>query len=139
MSYSRHDAILVTFPYYVLDAGFPHYWGPVPDLDVFRASLPATWRPLVLGPIISPLNGVLTCVFLPDGAPEGCPDSDARDERRRRFADLFTYRYEDGSTPFEVLHVRFGGDEPDAGVEPLVMTHLGPTTPPWRETPGDEK
>jgi hypothetical protein len=52
----------------------------------------------------------MTYVFAPDGSKEGWSDSDAVDELRERFISLFSETYEDGSSPFDIVHVRFGRD-----------------------------
>lgn len=83
----------------------------MPDVDAFRASLPAEWQPLIVGPVGSITNDYWTFAFLPDGSKEGWDTSDRGDEYREQFEDLFSFRYEDGSSPFDVVHVRFGDDE----------------------------
>lgn len=109
MGHMAHDAVIVTVSDYVLTPapGRP----AMPDVDAYRASLPADWQALVVGPARSITNGYLTYAFLPDGSKEGWDTSDQGDEYREQFAALFSFRYEDGSSPFDVVHVRFGGDE----------------------------
>jgi hypothetical protein len=108
MGYIAHDAVLVTLSDYVQDR---HAEPSMPDVDAFRASLPEEWRPLVVGPIKALINGYISYAFLPDGSKEGWPPSDAGDEYRDQFAALFSFTYEDGSSPFDVVRVRFGGDD----------------------------
>jgi hypothetical protein len=105
MGYMAHDAVIITI------SGYVQGQGKLPDVEGFRESLPEEWRPLVIGPVQGLVNGYLTCVFLPDGSKEGWDISNRGDEYREQFAALFAFRYEDGSSPFDVVHVRFGGDE----------------------------
>ncbi len=122
MGYIAHHAVLVTVSSYVLkDADL------MPDVDAFRAELPEEWRPLVVGPIPTVINGDVTFVFAPDGSKEGWGTSDDGDMYRQQFAALFAFAYEDGSTPFDVILVRYGGDEPDLA-EVTEMNAPGPSS-----------
>jgi hypothetical protein len=115
MGYIAHDAVLVTASDYMEGRDG---W---PDVDAFRQSLPEEWRSLVIGPVRSITNGYLSYAFLPDGSKEGWDTSDQGDEYRQRFAALFLARYSDGSGPFDVVKVRYGGDEYDhASAEPVL-------------------
>jgi hypothetical protein len=117
MGYIAHDAVMVTASDYA----------DMPDVEAFRQSLPEEWRPLVIGPIRSVINGYLNFAFLPDGSKEGWDTSDQGDEYRQRFADLFSAGHEDGSSPFNVVKVRYGGDDYDrATAEPVPSRHLLP-------------
>ncbi|MFF7824245.1 hypothetical protein ACFZCM_03380 [Streptomyces rochei] len=102
MGYIVHDAVIVT----TTDCR-P---GGLPDVDAFRESLPAHLRPLVVGPITSPLNGFISFVFLPDGSKEGWGASDEGDTYRAQFAALFNQQYSDGSTHDDTVAIRYGGD-----------------------------
>jgi hypothetical protein len=104
MGHVVHHAVIVTIPEYVHKPDDPHE-ALMPDIDGFRAALPDLWQPLLVGPIPDVIGGYITYIFAPDGSKEGWPDSDRGDEYRQRFADLFRFRYEDGSTPFEVVEV----------------------------------
>lgn len=108
MGYMAHDAVIVTVSGYVRDLSEPP---TMPDVEAFRDSLPEEWRPLVIGPVRGLVNDYLTFAFLPDGSKEGWETSDQGDDYREQFAGLFSFRYEDGSSPFNVVHVRFGGDD----------------------------
>jgi hypothetical protein len=112
MGYTRHDAIIAVCSSYVF-TGYSNDI-PVPDVEAFRADLPAEWQHLLIGPIDSATNGYQIFVFLPDGSKEGWGTSDDGDLYRERFLQLFSWAYEDGSSPFDVLVVaaRWGGDEP---------------------------
>ena len=109
MSYTRHNAVIVTAHGYVFRSQSDF---PPPDVEAFRQSLPEGWRPLVIGPARSAFEDYVSFVFLPDGSKEYWPESDDGDRYRQQFTDLFRFAYEDGSTPFDVLviDVRFGGD-----------------------------
>lgn len=108
MGYIRHNAIVAVVNGYIF--GQPE----APDVETFRASLPAEWQHLVIGPVKSVMNDYVTFVFAADGSKEGWGASDAGDLYRQQFLDLFQFAYEDGSSPSDVLVVdaRFGGDEP---------------------------
>src|SRR5215831_12078344 len=106
MGYIAHDAVIVTVSDYV----YREEMDPRPKLEAFRASLPDEWRPLVIGPVHSLTNGYDTYVFLPDGSKEGWDTSDEGDRYRARFLDIFTSRYEDGSSPFDYVALTYGGD-----------------------------
>jgi len=105
MGHVVHHAVIVTIPEYIYNARERRHEGLMPDIDAFRASLPAHWQPLLVGPIPSVVEGYATYMFAPDGSKEGWPDSNQGDEYRQQFADLFRFRYEDGGTPFEVVEV----------------------------------
>lgn len=125
MGYVRHNAIIVT----AADWAMQGQMGvPPPDVDAFRRSLPEDWQRLVVGPVKAVVNDYVTFAFLPDGSKEGWTDSDLGDEYRRQFLALFSFAWEDGSTPFNVLVVdaRFGGDEPGAGYEPELVVTVNP-------------
>ena len=107
MGYFAHDVVIATVSDYVY-SGHSDI-GP-PDVEGFRESLPEEFRALVVGPVRSTMNGYLNFVFLPDGSKEGWSHSAMADEYRERFIELFSERYEDGSSPFDVVAVRFGGD-----------------------------
>lgn len=102
MGYIAHDAIVVTTTDSRPDGQ--------PDIDAFRESLPEDFRPLVVGPIPAPLNGFISYAFLPDGSKEGWGASDEGDTYRAQFAELFSQRYDDGSTHDDTVAIRFGGD-----------------------------
>lgn len=102
MGYIAHDAVIVVTEDY--------REGGLPDMDAFRASMPEHFRHLVIGPVQTVANGSTCYVFLPDGSKEGWVDSDLGDEWRRRFKELFRLAYDDGSSPDDVVSVRFGGD-----------------------------
>jgi hypothetical protein len=102
MGWIAHDAVLVA-----TETFRP---GGLPDIDAFRAEMPEEFRQLVIGPVEGAANGTVYYVFLPDGSKEGWDTSDEGNEWRKRFRDLFTYQYEDGSSPDDVVSVRFGGD-----------------------------
>ena len=104
MGYYKHDMIVVT----VSNLDHPE----MPDVAAFRRSLPEPWQRLVVGPIEAAANCYQHFVFLPDGSKEDVQESDEGDGYRRRFAALFSFQNEDGSSPFEVYAVRYGGSEP---------------------------
>lgn len=124
MGCMSHDAVVV------VTADFRE--GGLPDMDGFRATLPPKMAQLVIGPIITNPNAYVVYAFLPDGSKEGWPDSDTADEARERFKDLFRFHYEDGSTPDNWVHVRFGGDRHPELAPEIVEAHEDadpPTSP----------
>lgn len=122
MSYSRCKVAFAVCSGYALRG---EMGVSAPDADGFRESLPAGWRHLFIGPVPAPLNGYVMFALLWDGSGEGWDDAGQGDEIRRRFLDLFSFAYEDHSSPFSVLQAEFrwGGDEPGARYEPeLIVT-----------------
>lgn len=107
MGYIAHDAVIVTVAGYVKDRQSEPQ---LPDVEAFRRSLPEEWRRLVVGPIRAVVNGDFTYFFAPDGSKEWWATSDEGDRYRQQFIDLFSWTYGDGSGPFDVVAVRFGGD-----------------------------
>lgn len=107
MGYIAHHAVIVTASDYVLKTDY------LPDVEAFRATLPDDWATLVVGPHQAIINGYVTWMFLPDGSKEGRGTSDDGDRYRQQFADLFALRYDDESTPFDVVVARYGGDQPE--------------------------
>jgi hypothetical protein len=105
MGVIKHDAVIVTVSAHMLDRP------DMPDVDAFRASMPEEFRPLVVGPIPTVVNGDVTYVFAPDGSKEGWGASVDGDQLRAEFIDLFSFCHEDGSSPFAVVAVRYGGDQ----------------------------
>lgn len=104
MGYVQHDIVIVTFDSYALDKDW------MPDVPAFLDAMPERLRSLVVGPVQSLVNGYITYVFTSDGSKDGWPNSDEAAEWRRRFADLFSFQYDDGSTPFDVVEISYGGD-----------------------------
>jgi hypothetical protein len=102
MGITRNDAVIVT-----ARRGHEN----MPDVEAFRESMPAEFRPLLVGPIPAVVNNNITYFFAPDGSKEGSDTSDEGDGWRQLFIDLFGFRYPDGSTPFQVVAVRYGGDQ----------------------------
>jgi hypothetical protein len=105
MGVIKHDAVIVTVAGFIVDD--PR----MPDVDAFRSCLPEEFRQLLVGPIPSVVNGDVTYFFAPDGSKEGWRPSNEGDHWRSEFIDLFRFRYDDGSSPFVVTAVRYGGDQ----------------------------
>lgn len=118
MEYTRHDAVIVTAHEYAFNGkmGIP----PI-DVEAFRASLPERWRPLLVGPIPAVVNHYLTYAFLPDGSKEGWDDSADGDTYRKQFIELFPSYADDEHGPYNVVSIRFGGDEPGDDREPELI------------------
>lgn len=104
MGYIKHETVIVTFNVYALEKEW------MPDVPAFLDTMPVGLRSLVLGPVRSLVNGYVTYVFTTDGSKDGWPDSDEAADWRRRFADLFSFQYDDGSTPFDVVELSYGDD-----------------------------
>jgi len=111
MGYIAHHAVIVTVSGYVLNRDQSPQ---MPDVEGFRESLPEQFRKLIIGPVESITNGYLHFIFLPDGSKEGWETSDLGDTYREQFIKLFDFKYNDGSSPFDGVEIRYGGDEPDA-------------------------
>jgi hypothetical protein len=107
MGYMAHHALIVTFPDYVLNSPW------MPNVQAFKEKMSPDLAPLLVGPVVAAINGYQTWAFLPDGSKEGWGLSDEGDRVRQEFADLFAIRYDDGSGPFDVAVIRFGGNEPE--------------------------
>lgn len=101
----RHDTAIVTVSGYILDCP------EMPNVEAFRESMPAELQPLLVGPIPAVINGDVTYVFAPDGSKERWDLSNEADQWRAEFIELFGWRYDDGSSPFDVVAVRYGGDQ----------------------------
>jgi len=122
MGYMAHHAVIITISGYVFDEAYRNrdrspgsVWEhdpQMPDLDAFKAALPEHFQPMLVGPIPSAANDERTVFFAPDGSKEGWDTSDQGDEIRRHLIELFSGCYDDGSSPFDVVEVRFGGDDP---------------------------
>jgi hypothetical protein len=108
MGWITHDAVIVTAADYAWRNGTGTGLN-APNVDAFREQMPEELRPLLVGPIQA-ANGYRTFIFAPDGSKEGWDTSDAGDEWRRRFIDLWSEQYSDGSSPFDVVHIRYGRD-----------------------------
>lgn len=125
MGYTRHNAIVVTaLGFFMRGKGDI----PAPDVEAFRSSLPPAWQALIVGPVPSVVEDYQSFAFLPDGSKEGWEDSDRGDEYRQQFIDLFSVTGADGFTYTDVLvlDARFGGDEPEAGYEPVLTVAANP-------------
>lgn len=109
MSTTIHDVVIVQIRGYIFNTPV-HSPAPAPDLDAFRKGMPEWLRPCVIGPVKNPLDSGYTAFWMPDGSSEGWEDSDDADTWRRKFMDLFSFAYDDGSSPFDVIWVRFGPD-----------------------------
>ena len=91
-----HDAVLIT--------GYSSRAAERPDVEAFRASLPESFRQLVIGPIDGAVNGYVTFAFLPDGSKEWWDTSDAAEVARAAFVSLFD------PARWDVVAVRYGTD-----------------------------
>lgn len=109
-----HDAIIVTVAYET-------------EIDVaaFRESMPDYLQRCLVGPITSPVNNYTTWLFAPDGSKEGWPASDEGEIWRERFLDLF-WSYRDGSTPFDIVTVRYGSEYLNNHGKPHTQPHHPP-------------
>lgn len=95
MSYVKHNAIIVTS---CLEDRLEQARGKAIQLDL-------TVTPCVR----STINGYETFVIVPDGSKEGWDESEVGDRKREMFLKwIESQSYEDGSSPFDVVHVEYG-------------------------------
>lgn len=99
-----HDAVIVTYGDYI--EGSEHD----PRVAEWRDTLPEEWRQLVIGPVPSIVNGYVTWILAPDGSKSHWSTDREGGGFRQDFLNLFAFRYEDGSSPFEVGTVAYGHD-----------------------------
>ncbi|SHU66940.1 Uncharacterised protein [Mycobacteroides abscessus subsp. abscessus] len=109
MGYIAHHALIVTISGFALKKSDKY---GMPDIAAYREGLPEHFRPLLVGPIPTAANDNWVVAFLPDGSKEGWDTSDEGDRIRNELIDMFKWQYEDGSSPYDVVLVRFGGDDP---------------------------
>lgn len=120
MGYMAHHALIVYIPSYFVEKGHSLIYPEkkMPDIEAFRAALPENFRQLLVGPVQTAANGDYVLVFLPDGSKEGWDISDEGDAIRDALAKMFDVRYDEDAhycSPFQVVEVRFGGDDPEMG------------------------
>lgn len=79
----------------------------------------------VSAPLVSNVNRYHSILVGPDGSKSGWPDDDVGDAKRNGFVVWLTeQRYEDGSSSFEWVEVRYGNDDANGhGVMPKVVRH----------------
>lgn len=104
MGYMAHHGVMAVVYDFVMQGMFGH---TPPDWEGFKASVPEEFRPLLVGPVHSVVNGYTMFAMFPDGSKEGWPASHEGDEIRARFILLFQG---DGC---DLCEFRWGGDEPD--------------------------
>lgn len=116
MSTLIHDAVIVQISGYVFDREYMP--GPQPDLNAFRAKMPAWLRPCAIGPFLNPMSDTYTAFWMPDGSHSASwtttgskkvhHHSEEADKWRHAFLDLFSFAYDDGSSPYEVIRIQCG-------------------------------
>lgn len=114
MGYMAHHALIIYISGYVFDEHNRREINP-PDIAAYRETLPEQFRALLIGPVPTAVNGDLVVAFLPDGSKEGWDTSHEGDRIRAELSAMFTFCYEDGSSPFNIVLTRFGGDDPELG------------------------
>lgn len=79
----------------------------------------------IVSPIIPGLvNGYATFIVAPDGSKEGWDTSDSGDGLRTAIvAELKKFRFDDGSSPLDWIHVRFGDDMGSGDDAVVVQNH----------------
>jgi hypothetical protein len=119
MGVVHHDTVVVTINGYVLQPAAASVGGvpEPPDVDGFRESMPVRLRRLLVGPVSSPYNDYVTYwLFGPDGSKEGWPEAAEAETWRGRFIELFSFAYPDGTSPYNVVHLRYGSEYGPAAV-----------------------
>jgi hypothetical protein len=104
MGYMAHHGLMAIVYDFVMQGMYGH---TPPDWEGFKESVPPAYRPLLVGPVHSIVNGYTMFAMFPDGSKEGWPQSDTGDEIRARFAMLFD------DEACDLVEFRWGGDEPD--------------------------
>lgn len=104
MGYHAHHGLMVIVYNFVMEGEYGH---EPPDWEGFKAGVPDEFRPLLVGPVHSPVNGFTMFAMFPDGSKEGWAASDTGDEIRAQFVGLFK---DEGC---ELVEFRWGGDEPE--------------------------
>lgn len=120
MGYMAHHALIVHIPSSFIENGHSLLYPNIkmPNIDAYRNGLPERFQKLLVGPIPCAANGDYVLAFLPDGSKEGWDTSDIGDDIRNTLAALFDIRYDEEDeycSPFDVVEVRFGGDDPELG------------------------
>jgi hypothetical protein len=117
MGYIAHHAFIVFIPGHFVDNGCSLFYPDIkmPDIEAYRQTLSPPFQKLLVGPIPCAANGDYVLALLPDGSKEGWDTSDTGDQIRDDLTKMFDVRYEDGTCPFEMVEVRFGGDDPELG------------------------
>lgn len=102
MSSVRHDAIIVSI------------CGDLQHSSIETAHEVATRMCANVSPIVgSTINGYHSFLVAPDGSKEGWPESREGDQGRAEFVHwLDAQQYEDGSSPYDWVEVRFADDGP---------------------------
>lgn len=100
MGYMAHHGLMAVVHDFVMH-------GPdAPDWEGFKASVPGEFRPLLVGPVHSHVNGYTMFAMFPDGSKEWWPASHDGDEIRAQFVLLFRGQA-------DMVEFRWGGDEPE--------------------------
>lgn len=100
MGWQRHDAIIVTCCDDVAN---------IEEAHRVAVEICANVSPLTG----SMINGYRSFLVAPDGSKEGWAESDQGDGERAKFIEwLESQRYEDGSSPYDWVEVRFANDGP---------------------------
>jgi hypothetical protein len=102
-----HDMVIVTAAKWAFDINLDGDKGP-PDVAQFMEDLPPEFQTLLSGPVSSVANGYFTWTFGPCGSKVGWLVEIEFREWADKFVDLFSFRFDDGSSPFEVIRVHYG-------------------------------
>lgn len=81
-----------------------------PDVTAFYEQLPGKFRYLLNGPTKSLTNDYWTWTFGPCGSKVGWDLEKEFSKWADKFVDLFSFRFDDGSSPFEVIQIHYGRD-----------------------------
>ena len=104
MGYMRHHAIVVTS------------WSEE-SLEKAHKKAEQIIPGLVSNIVNGKCNGVKSFCILPDGSKEGWDESDIGDQQRDIFIKWINkQRYEDGSSDYDWIEIRFGGDDEECKI-----------------------
>lgn len=117
-----HSIVVVTALIYAWDE---KYQADViaPNVNKFRKNLPEQYRDLLVGPTRSTTNGYFTWTFGPCGSKVGWDMEEEFIALQNEFMDLFSFRYEDGSSPFALVRLTYDAPQGTPTVEYHQSTH----------------
>jgi hypothetical protein len=115
-----HQSVIVTASGYAKQHDDMEY----PDIEAFRAQMPEPLRHLVVGPVPAVTNGYEHFFWVSSGSKEGWGTEEIAEDWREKFVALWSFRHEDGSSPYAVVEVQYGGPGMRASVKEPFRTQV---------------